>query len=77
MNHPLSGNLQDLTDTELQERISDLSKKYWQTQNPSVRSQMTLILDEMKEEFRSRTQKNLQNSSDIDNKDLDSLIKIS
>ena len=77
MNHPLSGNLQDLTDTELQERISDLSKKYWQTQNPSVRSQMTLILDEMKEEFRSRTEKNLQNNSDIDNKDLDSLIKIS
>jgi hypothetical protein len=77
MNHPLIGNYQELTDVELQERISNLSSKYWQTQNPDVRSQMMLILDELKEEFRSRNQRNLQNNSENDNKDLDSLIKIS
>ena len=77
MNHPLIGNYQELTDEELQERISNLSSKYWQTQNPDVRSQMMLILDELKEEFRSRNQRNLQNNSENDNKDLDSLIKIS
>jgi hypothetical protein len=77
MNHPLIENYRDLSDVDLQERISNLSTKYWQTQNPDVRSQMMLILDELKEEFRSRNQKNLQNNSEDGNKDLDSLINIS
>jgi len=77
MNHPLIGDYKNLTDVELQERVSNLSTKYWQTQNPEVRSQMTLILDELKEELRTRNQKSLQNNSEDDNKDLDSLIKIS
>jgi len=77
MNHPLIEDFQDISDAELQERISDLSKKFWQTQNPSVKSQMVLILDQMKEEMRSRTAKNMQNQSNDDNKDLDNLINIS
>jgi hypothetical protein len=77
MNHPLIGDYKNLTDVELQEKVSNLSTKYWQTQNPEVRSQMTLILDELKEELRTRNQKSLQNNSEDDNKDLDSLIKIS
>lgn len=77
MNHPLIGDYKNLTDVELQERVSNLSTKYWQTQNPEVRSQMTLILDELKEELRTRNEKSLQNNSEDDNKDLDSLIKIS
>lgn len=74
MNHPLVDNLQDLTDAELQTRISDLSTKYWQTSNPSVHAQMGLILDQLKEEFRLRSSKNNNND---EQKDLDNLINIS
>ena len=75
--HPLIDDFQDLTDVELNEKIADLSQKYWKTPNPDVKNQMTMILDQLKEEQRIRMQKNVQNSLDQDNKDLDNLINIS
>jgi 3-methyladenine DNA glycosylase AlkC len=75
--HPLIDDFQDLTDVELNEKIADLSQKYWKTPNPDVKNQMIMILDQLKEEQRIRMQKNVQNSLDQDNKDLDNLINIS
>jgi len=75
--HPLIDDFKDLTDVELNEKIADLSQKYWKTPNPDVKNQMIMILDQLKEEQRIRMQKNVQNSLDQDNKDLDNLINIS
>jgi len=74
--HPLIDNYKDLTDSELNEKIADLSHKYWKTKNPTIQSQMVMILDELREEQRIRIQ-NTQLNSDSDNNDLDNLINIS
>ena len=77
MSHPLYDDAKNLTENELSEKIALLSRKYWQTSNSEVKSQILLILDDLKEEQRSRIQKSMQNSLDDDNKDLDNLINIS
>jgi len=77
MSHPLYDDAKNLTENELSEKIAVLSKKYWQTNNSEVKSQILLILDDLKEEQRSRIQKSMQNSLDDDNKGLDNLINIS
>jgi len=74
--HPLIDDFTDLTDTELNEKISELSHKYWKTRNPQVQGQMIMILDQLKEEQRVRIQKS-QIKSDSDENDLDNLINIS
>jgi len=75
--HPLIDDFQDLTDSELNEKIAELSYKYWKTRNPQVQSQMVMILDQLKEEQRVRIQKSQQNNQDNDENDLDNLINIS
>ena len=76
--HPLFGNIDDLSDNELDNKIQELSKKYFQTHNPGVQSQISSILDVLKEEIRARrARQSLQNSQENGNNDLDSLIKIS
>ena len=54
MSHPLLEDLTVLSEADLQERLSSISTKYWQTQNPDVRSQMMVIIDELKYELRLR-----------------------
>ena len=75
--HPLIDDFKDLTDTELNEKISELSHKYWKTSNPQVQTQMVMILDQLKEEQRLRIQKSQQENQDSDENDLDNLINIS
>ena len=77
MIHPLIDDLSDLSDTELQEKIADLSKKYWLNNNPSVQSQILLVLEQHKEEQRVRIQQSQQQNQDSDENDLDNLINIS
>ena len=77
MSHPLLENLTVLSETDLQERLSSISTKYWQTQNPDVRSQMMVIIDELKYELRLRSSKPVENSEDNGDNSLDNLINIS
>ena len=76
--HPLSGDLVDLKDSELDSKISDLTKKYFMTRNPGVQSQISALLDSYKEEQINRQQLALKKMMD-NNKDkgLDKLINIS
>ena len=53
MVHPLA-QLNHLTDTELQEKLDDLNKKYWMASNPDVRNQIVLMLDSLKLEQENR-----------------------
>ena len=75
--HPLIDDFTDLTDSELNDKISELSHKYWKTRNPQVQTQMVMILDQLKEEQRLRIQKSQQQIQDSDENDLDNLINIS
>ena len=75
--HPLVVKLEDLKDQEINAKISDLTKKYFMTHNPSVQSQIANVLDELKNELAVRNariwQKQMENKS---NKGLDILINI-
>jgi|APGre2960657505_1045072.scaffolds.fasta_scaffold06532_3 hypothetical protein len=80
MINPLIDNLSHYTDTQLESNIQDLQRKYFLTRNPGLKDQIANILDVYREELycRRAIADNQQNeSSNIDGKDLDSLIKIS
>jgi len=73
MDHPLGEDTSVMSDEQLQEKISMLTKKYFQTRNPEAKSQITLMLDMYKLESRDRLLKKRANGS---NNDLDKLINI-
>ncbi len=75
--HPLVDNLEDLKDPELESKILDLSKKYWQTRNSDVQYQIRMLLDVYNDELRNRRSKLLQQQLENRNQDLDKLIKVS
>jgi len=74
--HPLIENLNDLKDSELENKILDLSKKYWQSRNPDVQNQIIMILDMYSEELKSRRAKLWQQQYQNRDKGLDKLINI-
>ena len=73
MDHPLGEDTSVMSDEQLQEKISMLTKKYFQTRNPEAKSQINLMLDIYKLESRDRLLKKRANGS---NNDLDKLINI-
>tara|TARA_B100000085_G_scaffold92081_1_gene83269 strand:- start:332 stop:559 length:228 start_codon:yes stop_codon:yes gene_type:complete len=75
MNHPLVEDYKTLSDVELGEKLDSLNRKYWMTNNEAVRSQMVLIIDELRLEAERR--RNLEKDPQEENKTLDNLIKIS
>lgn len=70
MSHPLINDLQNLSDKELYERLQDLTKKYWLTNNSAVQSQISLIVDDIRWEVDRRKRDNTNNN------DVDNLIKV-
>lgn len=77
--HPFFENTQDLTDSELEDKIIQLNKKYWQTTNSEVQSQITLLIDSYKLELETRrtNQKLINDAMGNDDKsELDKLIKV-
>ena len=54
MDHPLGEDTSVMSDEQLQEKISMLTKKYFQTRNPEAKSRITLMLDMYKLESRDR-----------------------
>lgn len=73
MDHPLGEHTPDLSDQQLDEKISLLTKKYFQTRNQDARNQITLLLDMYKLELIDRSERKRADGS---NKDLDNLINI-
>jgi len=76
MFNPLVDSFDDLNDNQLELKVHELSKKYFQTHNPDLRMQIASILDMLKEELHSRRQKQAIQQQNGEN-DLDNLIKIS
>jgi hypothetical protein len=77
--HPLFENTQSLSDSELEEKVMQLNRKYFQTQNPQVQHQISLLLDDYKLELEARRtrQKLEQQQQENGESGLDNLIKVS
>ena len=75
MAHPLT-KVHLLKDPELEQKIIELSSRYWQTSNPEVQNQIMMVLDDYRLELGSRRAK-AQLSQENGEKGLDSLINIS
>jgi len=74
--HPLAEDFSKLKDTEVESRIQDLSKKYWQAHNPTVQYQISLFLDMYNEELSSRRARAFNQQHQNRDKGLDNLIKV-
>jgi len=74
--HPLAEDFSKLKDVEIENRIQDLNKKYWQAHNPSVQHQISMFLDLYNEELRNRRAKQWQQQYQNRDKDLDKLINV-
>lgn len=79
MINPLVSDLSKLTDTEVDEKIQDLQKKYFLTQNLQLRSQMTNILEIYKIEKEERNVEHARKEKEMydEQNDIDGLINIS
>lgn len=75
--HPLQPDFTNLTDQEIDERINDLSRKYFQAVQlyPQAAHQITMILDGAKWEKQRRSIEKEKNKADGD-QDINDLIKI-
>lgn len=69
MFNPLADNFENLTDDELQAKIRNLTQKYFQTRNPELQKQISVMLDMFTQEQTARLyrKQNPDNDSDIDN----------
>jgi hypothetical protein len=78
MYHPLVEDTKNIKDNDLENRISDLNKKYYiaaRSGQGGLCGQILTILDMLKEEQQSRYKKNLE-SLTKKNQDLDDLINV-
>lgn len=76
MFNPLVDSFEDLNDTQLQEKIQDLSRRYFQTRNPELQNQIIVMLDMFKQEQTARLYKKQNSDNDDEDSDLDNLINI-
>lgn len=75
--HPLAEDFSQLKDAEIEQKILDLSKKYFQAgSNPALQYQITQFLDIYKAELESRRAKLWREQYQKRDTDLDSLINV-
>jgi len=72
--HPGVGDLSHFSDSEIEDKIIQLSR-YYHTANDNVRSQLLLLIDTYKLEQENRKLQNKK--SDSEDNDLDNLINVS
>lgn len=74
--HPLVGDLSALKDAELENKINELSKKYFSTSNVDIRQQIVMVLDTYKSELGNRRQREYEKMMQSRDKNLDKLINV-
>jgi hypothetical protein len=75
--HPLVNNIDTLSDNELEQKIIELSRRYFSTANPHVQNQMSMIIDTYKLEQETRRVQQKLAQQENGNSELDNLIKVS
>ncbi len=76
MFHPFEGNLSDLKDSEVEERLYELNRKYFTAARlgkPEMLTQLAIFVTIYKDELNQRL---LMKSRGQDNNDLDQLINV-
>jgi len=78
MFNPLVDSFNELSDNEIEQKIVELSRKFFMSHNPDVQTQISNILEMYKEEMRSRQAKQrIKNLEQNGENGLDNLINIS
>lgn len=79
MFNPLVDSFESLTDNQIEDKISELSRKYFSTRNPQLQMQIATILDMYKVEAQSRRAIAMQKMRDEQDGEsgLDNLINVS
>ena len=75
--HPLVNDLSHLKDSELEEKINELTRKYFMIANPGLQAQLVAVLDTHKEELDKRRRLEYEKMMNNRDKNLDKLINIS
>lgn len=75
--HPLVGDLTPIKDSELELKISELTRKYFSTGNFELQQQIAMVLDTYKAELAKRQTAAYNKMMNTRNKDLDKLINVS
>jgi hypothetical protein len=76
MIHPLTEDYANLKDAEIEAKIQDLSRKYFMSNNPYLRQQISTFLDIYRTELSARRTKQLEQLYQKRDKDLDKLINV-
>jgi hypothetical protein len=77
MIHPLAEDFSQLKDSEIENKIQELGKKYFLATNPGVQHQISLFLDMYKTELAARRAKLWKEEYQKRDTDLDGLINVS
>ena len=75
--HPGIEDLKELTDVQIEQKLSKLNSIYFITDNESVRHQMILLIDTYKIELEERRVRAKLKQQEQGKDDLDSLIRVS
>lgn len=75
--HPLVTDIKSLKNSELDAKVSDLTKKYFMTSNAHLQAQIAAMLDVYKEELAIRQHDEWQRATESRIKGLDKLINVS
>jgi hypothetical protein len=75
--HPLVEDLASLKDADIENKINDLTRKYFQTHNFNLQQQISLMLDTYKEEMGNRRRAEYEKMMNNRDKGLDKLINVS
>lgn len=75
--HPLIGDLSVLKDADIENKIQDLTRKYFMSNNFDLQQQIGMVLSAYKEELANRQRQAYEKMMQSRNKDLDKLINVS
>lgn len=79
MNHPLTGNLRDLSDSDLQKKITELGKRLvfaHQTGNAQMIQQLEMLMQDYRDVSQERDRDRMKKMQDNNGKDWDDLIDV-
>lgn len=74
--HPLVDDLTSLKDSEIENKVQELTRKYFMTRNFDVQHQISAVLDTYKEEMARRQREAYEKMMQSRNQDLDKLINV-
>ena len=76
MLHPFSEDTKDLSISQMHDKVQDLTKKYFQTNNTEIKAQIQTFIEYYTQEIIVKEQEEKKQQQQIGDIDLDKLINI-